>query len=446
MDKRKAETPPVGRQRSCGGSRRQAISMKVSHWGGGRVRYGAIWQAVAQLSVLGAHGGSLVVLARTGSEEAVGQFGLALAIASPIFVGASLNLRHVHSGDADHQYAFGDYFSLRVMMSFIAIVGTILVAPLMGYGTAFMGVLAIAALYKTAEGLQDLMYGNFENRGIMAVIASSSIIRGLLSLVCLYVGFRVAGLEGAFFGLFLAALFTLVANDLPNLFSANGRQTNKWRLLGPSEWRNIPAILIRAGPLGLAALLGSLNISVPRLMIESYLDTRQLGIFIVLAYFAASIAGLLDGMSRATIPPLARLGLDNKACHLVALTIKAAAFGALVGLGAATTFALFGDSLLGTIFGPQYASASSTLVALTIANVPLFAGSFVGAAMLALGMFKERALLLTASTATVIVAGLLAIPLYGLFGAVIALGVANIVRFLGECYFMARAVGRLRTA
>ena len=50
----------------------------------------------------------------------VGQFALALAVTGPVIMFFNLELRAVQATDAQGQYRFHDYLSLRLIMCFVA--------------------------------------------------------------------------------------------------------------------------------------------------------------------------------------------------------------------------------------------------------------------------------------------------------------------------------------
>src|SRR5271157_5932336 len=55
--------------------------------------------------------GMLMVLAKLGSPEMVGQFALGLAVTTPIIMFANLQLRGVQATDARREYRFGHYLA-----------------------------------------------------------------------------------------------------------------------------------------------------------------------------------------------------------------------------------------------------------------------------------------------------------------------------------------------
>lgn len=73
------------------------------------------WTIMGNVVYSGTQWGILVLLARLGNPEAVGQFSLGLAITAPIMLFASLQLRAVQATDARLQFQFRDYAGLRIL-------------------------------------------------------------------------------------------------------------------------------------------------------------------------------------------------------------------------------------------------------------------------------------------------------------------------------------------
>jgi hypothetical protein len=64
----------------------------------------------------------LVVFAKLGTPEMLGQFALGLAVVSPVITLTNLQLQQVQATDARQQYQFGDYLALRLITTPLAIV------------------------------------------------------------------------------------------------------------------------------------------------------------------------------------------------------------------------------------------------------------------------------------------------------------------------------------
>src|ERR1035437_3905874 len=148
------------------------------------------WTLVGNVVYAGTQWGILVLLARLGNPEAVGQFSLGLAITAPIMLFASLSLRAVQATDARFQFQFRDYAGLRILMTIMA--ACIIFAL---SGTLYRGETALAvaafALSKGIESLSDVVYGLWQQQERMDLIAKSLILRGVLALIATAVCFAV---------------------------------------------------------------------------------------------------------------------------------------------------------------------------------------------------------------------------------------------------------------
>src|SRR5436190_15785492 len=65
---------------------------------------------------------TLIVLAKLGSAEAVGQFALGLAVTAPIMLFANLQLASLQATDSTGEYRFGHYLALRLITTGLALV------------------------------------------------------------------------------------------------------------------------------------------------------------------------------------------------------------------------------------------------------------------------------------------------------------------------------------
>ena len=78
------------------------------------------WTLAGNIIYAACQWGMLIILAKLGSAEMVGQFALGLAITAPIIMFADLNLRHVQATDAQEEYHFRDYLGLRLITTSLA--------------------------------------------------------------------------------------------------------------------------------------------------------------------------------------------------------------------------------------------------------------------------------------------------------------------------------------
>ena len=173
------------------------------------------WTFVGNVVYAGCQWGMLVVLAKLGSPEKVGQFALGLAVTAPIIMFSNLQLRAIQATDARREYRFGHYLALRLITTALALL--VIAGIACGYRLETALVILAVGLAKAFESLSDVVYGLLQGHERMDRIALSMMIKGPLSLVALgtmvYLTASIAWGALALAGVW--GLF-LIAYDIPN--------------------------------------------------------------------------------------------------------------------------------------------------------------------------------------------------------------------------------------
>ena len=93
---------------------KRAISRSSMAHGPLSLRANFSWTFVGNIVYSFAQWGMLIVLARLGSPELVGQFSLGLAITAPVIMLTNMQLRAIQVTDTREEYTFGDYLGLKL--------------------------------------------------------------------------------------------------------------------------------------------------------------------------------------------------------------------------------------------------------------------------------------------------------------------------------------------
>ncbi len=150
-----------------------------------RLRGNFIWTCAGNFVYAVCQWGIIVILAKMGDAEMVGQFALSVAITSPIILFCNLNLRSVQAADSKLVYSIHDYLSLRLLttMFFLLLVGGVVSVESFSWHTRL--VIMLVGLAKGLESISDVLYGMFQRRHRMDVISKSMIFKGLCSVILL---------------------------------------------------------------------------------------------------------------------------------------------------------------------------------------------------------------------------------------------------------------------
>lgn len=412
------------------------------------------WTFVGNVVYAGCQWGMLVVLAKLGSPEMVGQFALGLAITAPVIMFTNLQLRGVQATDARREYLFGDYLGLRLTTTALALLVILGIVLVSGYRWETALVILAVGIAKAFEAISDAFYGLLQQHERMDRIAKSMMIKGLLSLVALGVGVHLTGsvFWGAV-GLVVAWALILVGYDirsgalilkpLPQMGGAAPNEGDQEAVLRPLwEVKTLARLAWLALPLGFVMMLISLNANIPRYFIERYLGERELGIFAAIAYLQVAGITVVGALGQSASPRLAKYYAAGNGPAFRTLLLKLAGIGVLLGGVGVLVALMAGRELLPLLYRPEYAEYE-LLVWLMVAAGISYVASFLGYGMTAARYFRVQMPLFAVVTATTILAGLWLIPADGLRGAAIALMIAAVVQAGGSLAVIVHALGMI---
>jgi O-antigen/teichoic acid export membrane protein len=382
------------------------------------------WTLAGSVVYAGCQFGILSVLAKMGNPSIVGQYSLGLAITAPVFMMTNLQLRGVQSTDARCEYEFADYFTLRLVSTLLGILFILLIAALTNYDTTTKTVIVLVALAKAIETISDVIAGHLQKSERLDQVARALMVRGSVSVVLFAAVFSVTlNLVTTLAALVLAWMAVVVLYDF-RLVS---------RLLGDKHFVRFSistqrSLLSISWPLGVVMTLGSLNINLPRYILEQKLGAAQLGIFASLAYLLTVINLVVIALGQSVCTRMARLFADCDIAQFKALLGKLILFAIALGTGALGMGSVFGKDILTLIYRPEYAEHLNLLLLLLVDAIFVAIGSFFGFGMTAARCFRSQMPIMSATLVTTVVFTLVLIPHFGLMGAGCALLIASLVR------------------
>lgn len=363
----------------------------------------------------------IVALAQAGSAAMVGQYALTLAITAPVFMLLGLNLRVVRATDVVGAWDGTTYRRLRAMLN----AGSIGVSLAAGFALGLRGeelaVLGVVALSKGAESTSLLLYGLFQLRERLDLVARSMLLRAAVGGA----GFVAALLAtdrllAACIGLGVGWLAVYVVHD---------RAWERRLARGDDASRasgTVGALARKAFPLGLDAGVASLATNVPRFAVETVLGTAALGLFAGLAYLSQVVSMIAGTLSDVIVGPLAKVVASGNVQAFRTLLRKLVMFGlAVAGVGAVGA-ALLGGPVIGLLLGEEFINQPA-LVTLMVG-----AGAITTQRCLSRGLQAAHKFWWVMSVDAVILlltvgAAAILVPAYGLTGAAGSLGLG----FLG---------------
>lgn len=377
------------------------------------LRHIAFWSLAGNVTYALCQWCLLVVIARAGTTHQVGLFALALAFTAPVMLCANLQLRSLLATDAKQEYRIGHYLAVRLVTVVLALSAIATLAFSLNGGEARWAIIAMAVA-KAIEALSEIVYGLLQRQERMRAIATSLAIKGVAGLAGMWLALLATG-DVAIGILAMAAAWAiaLLAYDLP--------QASRLVTLGelrPVWERSLLLRLLRAaGPMGLVALLLSLNANLPCFFIDGHLGTAELGRFAALSYLLAAGNLVIMALGNALSPRLADQYAAGRRNEYRALLGRMLLLCLAVGVAAVAASAIIGRFVLALVYGNSYGDFADVLVLLTIGVAITWVASVLGFAVTAARQLTIQLPIVAVSTLACLFANAWLVPTHGLIGA-----------------------------
>ncbi len=385
----------------------------------------------------------LVILAKLGSPERVGELALALAITAPVYMFSNLNLRVIQATDVKEQYAFGEYVALRLLSTALSLAVIVGIAAASKYSLETALVVFVIGLAKSFESVSDIIYGLIQRHERMDLISRSMILKGVASMAAFGGIFALTGsLVGAACGLACAWCVVLGTYDLSlaRRFGWNFASLRSLRIAPRRSLRTLLRLTQTSLPLGLTMMVISLNTNIPRYFIEHYAGTRTLGFFAAIAYLMVAGNLVINALAQAALPRLALYYAEPRLRDFRALLLRLSIIGGVLGLVSVLVAQLAGRQVLSIVYRADYAGYSAVFTCLMAAAGIGYLASMIGCGMAAARLFSPQLPLNLIVVAVCALASWFWIPAHGLQGAAWALLAAAAVQFLLNLFVMLRAL------
>jgi O-antigen/teichoic acid export membrane protein len=378
------------------------------------LRHNFVWTWIGNGVYFATQWGLLVVLAKFGNINLVGQYSLASAIVAPIMIFSQMQLRQVVVTDARNEYQYSDYYWCRVICTLFALITTSIIILILGYSWDMSLIMLLLTFAKCFESMSDIIYGKLQKFNRMDYIAISMMIKGVLTLVlfCIIL-WIMQNLIWALLGTVLvwASIYFFFDVKLANKFPKDGMFDIR-RILAAFKqifWLSLP--------LSFNSALVSLSGYMPRYFLEYNYGKDAVGLFSIASAPLMFIVLFHNSIGQAIMAPAA-VYFQNRELHkFKMLTFKITAIFLFIGILFTATFAIFGEKLMSIIFSPQYISTVPVLIIMSL-GVTLNGFSVFGFMVIVAGrMFKLQLINIIVTVAVQIPLCYFLIKKFGLMGA-----------------------------
>lgn len=364
-----------------------------------------------------------VAIARLGDMAMVGQYALGLAVCTPIFAFTGLQVRAVQATDCTGEFRFEDYVTVRLAGTVCSLVAVAAVSWLMPWQRGTVLVVLAVACSRSVDSFSDVLYGLFQLRDRLDLIARAMVIRGGCGLAALALTMLVFRSAAAAVAALTAAWFlVLLIYERPIALRMAASSSAQPRLVPLAlACRRLAALCL---PLAFVLLLLSLSTSLPRIMLERYGGDRALGVFSAVAAMSGAIGLVYTALGQTALPRLARMFTSSPGQFRAAMG-QMMLFAGLVGLTMVIGAWFWGVRLVAMVYGHQSAVTAELVTGLVAVGVIGNTSSLLGTGLTASRRFRPllvASLMILAITA---VASALLVPRWGARGAMYA-GLAGV--------------------
>jgi O-antigen/teichoic acid export membrane protein len=403
----------------------------------------------------------LVVLAKVGNPEMVGQYGLAMAVATPILALSSLQLRAVLTTDVREKVPFGEYLGFRLVTTLLSLLIIGAVPFVMHYRRDSAIVVLIIGVGQALETLSDLYWGRMQFFDHMDRIAKSMIARAVLGLGAL--GATVYLTKSVIWGavaLVLARAVVLIGYDInkrTQLAPRNVDQEQAEQVIAAKKdalrprwnWGTQSELFRTSITLGVIAMLVSLLPNIPRYFIQGSLGERALGIFTATAFLVSSGSLIVNALGQSAFVRLAKHYGAGDVAGFNSLLLKLLGIAAVLGLGGIGVAVFFGHMLLTLLYRPEYAEHTDVLIAMMVGGAMTYVSGLMASAVTSARCFARQIPVLATAVGAAALASMILVPKYGLLGAAFAVIITSTVLSAGEVvllWYVLSNVNRLAEA
>jgi len=377
------------------------------------------------MSMLGARGiyavskwAAIACMAKLGSATMVGQYGLGIAIALPVFGLKDLQLRSVQATDARHEHPFPLYLGLRLITIALAIIIMIGIA-ISSYDTLQAQIIILVGLFKASESLADICYGALQQQEQMNRMAVSIILRSILSTIGLASAlfWNADALRLGLIYMLAMSLLVWVIYDLPQVARLRLPDGTLTRILPAFPPQGLAHLTWLSLPLGIVMMLSLLQFNIPRYMLDQYHGSTVLGIFAGIAYFVDSGMQFIVAIGNTFSPRLARHFANGDLSGYLKLFLRFSLLCITPGLMGVAVALLAGSWMLSLLLSKEYLPYSDLFAILMLAGTLLFARTATGVALTATRQFKRSLMPGLVNTLISLLVCWMLIPRWGLYGA-----------------------------
>lgn len=370
----------------------------------------------------------LIVVTRVNGIYDSGLFSFAFSISVILWSLAMWGGRTYQVSDATKEFSARGYLAVRVILSVLVMVCTLVFVFVNGYSLDKAVLIIILTLLKVLESFADVIYGVLQVNGKLYTSGISLTIKtlsGLVMFIITIVLTRDLLLSSSLLLLVNALVITLF--DLPNARLAAGMVGRRIKVNIRQACIEAGAIMKRSSPILAMSLLAVLSINIPRYFLDKYHE-NQIGYFGVLAMPIALLTLLITFMLQPNVVQLSLLYSKGKIREFRQIIAKIMTYTAAIGAVVLIGTYFIGVPALSLVFGIDFADYKWALLVVVLGAVVNTIVGIMTNALTIMRNFKLQFITLLVGSVLLVPLCAVLVPTFGLFGAVALYATVNAVQ------------------
>jgi O-antigen/teichoic acid export membrane protein len=334
----------------------------------------------------------VVICAHYFGKTELGAYALILAALSPLFLLGGLNLRGLVSSLPERYYDPQRLLRLQNVGITFAVVAAISVCAfglhIEGEGRWYL--IVVITGVKIVETLAEGRYGFLQRNRLMKAIAFRKLTRSILIVLAFFAiaNWRNSEFSASMTGVLITSLAVFIFIERKDML---GMYLPVREALPPM--RPLVRFALFSGS---AAAMDTLIVSIPRLSLGAGANLAAVGTFMVLVQIPMIGSIAVSGVGQSVMSGMRLAPTRRRFAKLLA---GAQMFVIAIGVAGAAIAALFGDRLMGLIYGAGFAHTGSLLIPVMWGGLLWYMAGINGVALQARGLYGRQ--LATTSSAAV---------------------------------------------
>jgi O-antigen/teichoic acid export membrane protein len=368
----------------------------------------------------------LVVMAKFGNIEMVGQYSYGLALTAPIILFLSFNLSNVYITTKDPK--FYHFLTTRIISMILGLIVVLIIIGIRQYETQLSIFIIIIAINKMIEAVSDIYYASLQKNERMDLISISKTIKGVAVIVFFTVALYLTKSLAVSVGIITIVWFiTLVGFDMSYVKKIAGSYKDQF------SFPRVKEIVLVSYPLGIVATIDALNTNIPRYFIQHYNGEAELGYFSAIVYLMVAGGTVVIAVGQALIPRLSKY-FHESFKEFKSFSNKVIGIGVIFCIIFLPTSIIFGKPVLAIIYSKDFIQYYDVYIWTMVTSVVWYISSLLTYVITAAKYYKVQVPLFLFMTVSTLILCAFLVPKLGVVGATYAFCIGNTVRLIGSIF------------